>query len=160
MFRFVRKRCLIPGVAAILLTLPYQSVSRQQEPWFGTWSRILGKAESPLYKRTVTRIEPWEEGLKVLYDMVGVRGGVTHMEWTGRFDWKDYPMQGVDYVMTNAYRKIDNQSYEIVIKIDGAATATARVTVSTDGRKLSVATAERSSNRQMKNTTATYERLR
>jgi hypothetical protein len=159
MFRFMPRRHLIFCAAALLLTLPYQSLSRQQDAWFGTWSLNLENTESPVYKRVVTRIESWEERLKVTYDMVGVRGGVTHMEWTGKFDGRDYPMQGVDYVMTNAYRRIDSQSYEIVIKIDGVTTATARVVVSPDGRKLSVVTAERSSNGQARTTTATYQKL-
>jgi hypothetical protein len=159
MFRFMPRRCLIICAAALLLTLPYQAVSRQQEAWFGTWSLNQEKVESPRYKRVITRIEPLEDGLRVTYDMVGVRGGVTHMEWTGKFDSKDYPMQGVEYLMTNAYRRIDNQSYEIVIKMDGVTTATARVTVSPDGKKLSVVTAERSSNGQAKTTTATYQKL-
>jgi hypothetical protein len=156
-------RCLILCAASLFLALPYQSVSPQQETWFGTWSLNLAnareRAESPRYKRVVTRIEPWEDGLKVTYDMVGIRGGVNHLEWTGRFDGKDYPMQGVDYVMTNAYRKIDNRTYEIVIKIDGILTATAQVSVSPDGRTLRVTTAERGANGQMKNTTANYDRL-
>jgi hypothetical protein len=159
MFRFMTRRRLIFCAAALFLTLPYQAVSLQQEAWFGTWSLNQERVDSPRYKRVITRIEPWEDGLKVTYDMVGIRGGVTHMEWTGKFDNKDYPMQGVDYVMTNAYRRIDNQSYEIVIKIDGVKTASARVAVSPDGRNLSVVTAERSSNGQAKTTTATYQKL-
>jgi len=82
--------------------------------------------------------------------MVGTRGGVTHWEWTGRFDGKDYPMQGVDTVMTNAYRKIDAQSYEIVVKVDGNVAAVSRVTVSPDGRTLNVVTGQ--------TTTSVYER--
>ena len=145
--------------AALFLVLPYQSVSRQQEAWFGRWTLDLKGAKAPTYKRVVTRIEPWEDGLRVTYEMVGVRGGVTHMEWTGKFDGKDYPMQGVDYAMTNAYRRIDSKSYEIIIKIDGNPSATAHVTVSADGRTLTVATAERTSTGQSKTTTTTYLRL-
>jgi hypothetical protein len=163
MFVFMSRRCLILFAVALLLTLPFQFVSRQQEAWFGAWRLNLAnsaeKPESPRYKRITTRIEPWEDGLKVTYDMVGIRGGVTHTEWTGKFDGKDYPMQGVDYVMTNAYRKVDDRNYEIAIKLDGVPTATARVTVSADGKTLTVATAERTANGQTKTTTATYERL-
>src|SRR5687768_17504133 len=78
------------------------------EPLSGTW--VLNFAEStflsgpPQYKRVITRIEPWNDGLKVVYDMVGVRGGVTHWEWTGRIDGKDYPLQGVEDVITYAYK--------------------------------------------------------
>ena len=156
---FMPRRLLVFCAASLLLTLPYQSVSRRQETWFGTWSLNLEKAESPRYRRVIARIEPWEDGLRVTYDMVGIRGGVTHTEWAGKFDGKDYPMQGVDYVMTNAYRRIDNQTYEILIKLDGVLTATARVAVSLDGRTLNVATSERSGDGQTKTSNATYERL-
>jgi len=156
-------RRLILRAAILLLALPLLSVSQQQDAWFGTWSLNLAnpgeRTEAPRYKRVLTRIEPWEDGLRVTYDMVGIRGGVSHLEWTGRFDGKDYPMQGVDYVMTNAYRRIDNRSYEIVIKLDGVTTATAQVAVSPDGRTLRVTTAERNANGQVKNTTTTYDRL-
>ena len=150
---------MIFWAVTLLLTLPYQTVSRQQETWFGTWRLNQEKVESPPYKRVITRIEPWQDGLRVTYDMVGIRGGVTHMEWTGKFDGKDYPMQGIDYVMTNAYRRLDDRTYEIVIKLDGVLTATARVAVSPDGRTLNVTTAERGSNGQAKTTTTTYEKL-
>src|SRR5678815_3045628 len=89
MVRFMLRRYLTLCAAALLLALPYQSVSRQQEAWFGRWTLDLKGAKSPAYKRVVTRIEPWEDGLRVTYEMVGVRGGITHMEWTGKFDGKD-----------------------------------------------------------------------
>ena len=153
------RRYLTLCAVALLLALPYQSVSRQHEAWFGRWTLDLKGTTSPAYKRVVTRIEPWDDGLRVTYEMVGVRGGITRMEWTGKFDGNDYPMQGVDYAMTNAYRKIDSRSYEIAIKIDGNPSATAHVTVSADGRTLTVATTERPSTGQAKTTTTTYQRL-
>jgi hypothetical protein len=65
------------------------------------------------------------------------------MEWTGRFDGKDYAVQGVDYVMTNAYSKVDDRSYRIIIKVDGSTAATATVVVSPDGKTLTTTTEER-----------------
>lgn len=113
---------------------------------------------APRYKRVITRIEPWQDGLRVTYDMVGIRGGITHTEWTGRFDGKDYLMQGLDYVMTNAYRKVDARSYEIVIKVDGAISATAQVVVSPDGRTLQVSTEQKTGDGKTSKTTAIYEK--
>jgi len=132
-----------------------------QEPWFGTWNLNLSKSsnrsDSP-YKRSLCRIEPWEDGLKVTYDMVGIRGGVTHMEWTGKFDDKDYPVQGVDNVLTNAYHRIDDRTYEIVIKVDGVRVATAHVMVSADSKTLNVSTAEKTADGKTVNTTSVYDR--
>src|SRR5262245_3354792 len=117
-----------------------------QGPWFGTWKLNPEKSTSnseSRFKRVTSKIEPWRDGLKVTYDMVGTRGGITHMEWTGKFDGKDYAVQGVDYVLTNAYRLIDERRYEITIKVDGSPAATAVAAVSTDGRTLTVVTTER-----------------
>jgi hypothetical protein len=153
----------ILGVIAAAVLLGLGSLdARQQAPWFGAWQLNSAKssartAPSP-YKRVTTRIEPASDGLRVTYDMVGTRGGVTHMEWTGRFDSRDYPVQGVDYVLTNAYRRIDDRSYEILVKVDGRLAATAVAVVSPDGNTLTVSTAERSASGSSVNTTAVYDR--
>lgn len=157
-----------PLAAAFALSLMVSALSPEhhlaaleQAPFWGTWNQNLTKSsersESP-YKRVISRIEPWEDGLRVTYDMVGKRGGVTHLEWTGKFDGRDYPMQGVDNVLTNAYRRIDDRTYEIVIKVEGNLRATARVVVSPDGNTLQVATETRTASGQTVTTTAIYER--
>jgi len=86
--------------------------------------------------------------------MVGTRGGITHVEWSGRFDSKDYPLQGIDYVMTNAYSRIDDHAYDIVIKREGKISGNVKVTVSPDGRTLTAVTTGGNGN-----STAVYERL-
>ena len=152
----------------VLLVLAHPLPGQVQAPWFGTWSLNLSKSSQTTqparYKRVTSRIEPLGDGLKVTYDMVGTRGGVTHWEWTGKFDTMDYPVQGVDTVLTNAYRRIDDKSYEIVVKIDGTIAAVSRVTVSPDGNTLNVETEERLAGApgapggRTANTTAVYER--
>lgn len=128
----------------LIVLLALNLWAQENAPWFGTWNLNLakssGRSEPPRFKRETCRIEPWQDGIRVIYDMVGTRGGVTHMEWSGRFDGKDYPMQGVDEVLTNAYRRIDDRSYEIVVKLDGVVVATSRVAVSQDGKTLRVET--------------------
>ena len=81
-----------------------------------------------------------------------------HMEWSGRFDGKDYPVQGVDYVLTNAYRKVSDRSYEIVVRVDGRAAAVATAVVSSDGRTLNVDTKEQDAKGRTVTTTARYQR--
>ena len=163
MFVFpMRQRIFYTAAMMVILLVvtpqPQHGAGQEQAPWFGTWRLNLAKSNGS-YKRATCRIEPWEDGLKVTYDMVGVRGGVTHMEWTGRFDGKDYPMQGVDNVLTNAYRRIDDRTYEIVVKVDSAVVATSRVVVSPDGKTLRVSTQERNPNGQITHTTAVYEKF-
>ena len=90
--------------------------------------------------------------------MVRRRGGVTHMEWSGRFDGRDYPVQGVDYVLTNAYTQISDRSYQIVVRVDGREAAVASAVVSADGSRMTVDTVERDARGQLVRTQAVYVR--
>jgi predicted metalloprotease len=88
--------------------------------------------------------------------MVRLRGGITHMEWSGRFDGREYPVQGVDYVLTNAYRQLSDRSYEIVVRVDGRKVAVATAVVSPDGRRLRVDTVEQDARGQTVTSAAEY----
>jgi hypothetical protein len=143
------------------VVFPQTPVSQTQGTWFGTWKLNLSKSTTDpdsQVKRATSKIEPWRDGLKVTYDIVGVRGGITHMEWTGRFDSKDYPVQGVDYVFTNAYTRLSDRSYQITIKVDGVTTATATVEISRDGKTLTTTTTGKNAQGNTANSTAVYER--
>src|SRR5262249_26215163 len=130
-------------------------------PWFGTWKLNPAKSTTnsdARFKRVTLKIEPWEDGLKVTYDMVGTRGGVTHMEWTGKFDGKDYPIQGVEYFLTNAYSLLNDRSYQIVVKVDEAIAATTTVIISPDGKTLTTTTNEKNARGQGITSTSVYEK--
>ena len=135
--------------------------AQAQAPWSGTWKLNPAKSTAnsePRFKRVLSKIELWEDGLKVSYDMVGVRGGITHMEWTGKFDGKDYPMQGADYVLSNAYTLLSDVSYRIVVKIDGAVAATSTVVISPDGKTLTTTTIEKNARGATVTTTAVFDK--
>jgi hypothetical protein len=80
------------------------------------------------------------------------------MEWSGRFDGRDYPVHGVDYVLTNAYRKLSDRSYEIVVRVDGREAAVATALISDDGMRMTVDTVERDARGQAIRSTAVYLR--
>lgn len=157
----VRPRML--AVVGLLLTLTSATGAQDRAPWFGTWrldpARGTQRTTPSPYKRVTLSISPLGDGLKVTYDMVGTRGGVSHREWTGRLDGQDYPMQGVDYVMTNAYRLVNDRSYEIAVKMEGNQVATATATVSPDGSTLTVVTRERDAGGKPVESTAVYTRV-
>jgi hypothetical protein len=167
------------AILVAVLSSALHATGTNTAPWFGTWQLEPPKTalrwfETPPYQKVTITIEPSaetvretareasgpasadtrQEGLRVTYDMVRTRGGITHMEWLGRFDAKDYPVQGAAYFMTNAYRQIDDRSYEIVIKVDGATAATATAVVSSDGATMTVTTVERAGGKS----TAVYKR--
>ena len=151
------------AVSFILAVMAMLIAPQLQEPWFGTWKLNIAKSTADRevrYKRGIAKIERWEDGLKVTYDLVGTRGGLTHMEWTGKFDGKDYPVQGVDYVLTNAYSRIDDHSYQIITRVDGVQTTTAKVVISPDGKTLTTQTAAKNAQGNTITGTTVYERER
>lgn len=157
---------LCRGIPQLLLSMtllfPLQLSSQVQPPWFGTWLLIPQKssasANASRYKRVTTRIEPFNDGLRITYEMVGTRGGVIHMEWTGKFDGKDYPLQGAEDFITNAYTLIDDHSYRIAIKVDGIPAGVATVVIGPDGKTLTTSTQEKNPEGRETTSTAVYER--
>src|SRR4051794_24243366 len=115
--------------ARIIFSILMVLFAGTQPPWIGIWKLDPARSTvaSDRYKRVITRIEPSNDGIKVIYEMVGTRGGVSHLEWTGRLDGKDYPVEGADYVLTNAYTPLSDHSYRIVVKVEGSVAATALV---------------------------------
>ncbi len=132
-----------------LITLPLPgALAAQVDPvWFGTWKLNLARSTySPgpaPFRRATRRIERSGSRIKITDDQVRTRGGVTHLEWTGTFDGMDYPVQGVELVLTNAYRRVDDRTYELIQKIDGEVAATARLVMSADGRTITTVNSSR-----------------
>jgi hypothetical protein len=129
------------AVMLAALLLPSALHGQQQSPLFGTWRVNLDQSKfpaAPPYRRMTCRIEPMGDGLKVIYDIVGVRGGITHLEWMGKFDAKDYTLEGLETVVTNAYSRIDDHTYNVVVKEDGRITATSTITISGDNKVMTV----------------------
>ncbi len=112
--------------------------------WFGEWrlnpGRSVYRPGPAPYRRGTCRIEAVGDQVRMVYDLIPVRGGVTHMEWTGRFDGRDYPVQGVDEVITYAYTPVDARTMQVTLKVDGRVAADATVVLAPDGSTLSTDT--------------------
>lgn len=142
----MRRAVFLALTCALCACVPRSAlVAAQPAPtWFGNWTYNAGKSSPPVgplpFKRATCRIEPWRDGVRVVYDLVRVRGGITHLEWVGKVDGRDYAVQGVDAYVTNAYQRVDDRTFDIVQKVDGNAAVTARMTLSPDGATLTTIT--------------------
>ena len=95
---------MVRGVVFTLVTLLSPTlVHAQSVPlWLGVWKLNVARSSfsgPPPYKRATRSIEPSERGVRIVDDLVRPRGGVVHLEWIGRFDGLDYPVQGVEVVL-------------------------------------------------------------
>ena len=132
------------------------------EAWFGTWTLNLSKSVyvpgPPPYTRASYVIEPLKDQVKVTYDMVYPRGGTTHLEWIGKFDGQPYRLQGVDEYVTYAYKRVDDRSYEVELRIDDRLAGLSRVTLSPDARSITTTTKGRDASGRTVTTTTVYEK--
>ena len=147
----------------VLVGLPLTSAAQTPSTWFGSWSLNIGRSTydpgPPPYKRATYTIEPWgSDGMKVTYDMVHPRGGVTHLEWQGRIDGKDYPLQGIDAFVTYAYNQVSPDVYETIVKMGGRVAAKSTVSVSPDGKTMTTTTKGVDSSGKAVTTITVYER--
>lgn len=161
----LRSIFLAAGIVTIIaaLSLPFPIWAQGLQLLFGTWRVNLAEstfAAGAPYRRVTCKIAPWEDGLKVIYDIVGTRGGVTHWEWMGKLDAKDYTLQGVEVVVTNAYTQIDERTYTTVIKEDGRVTTTSKITISADNKVMTVTSATPNAQGQQVVNTVVYNRVR
>jgi hypothetical protein len=148
--------------AVIVVLLQVAAAAQVPSAWFGAWTLNVAKSTydpgPPPYKRARYTIAPAGDGMKVTYEMVYPRGGWTHLEWTGRLDGRDYRVQGIDEVLTYAYRPVGDGSFEVTVKFDGRTTAVSRVTVSSDGRTMVTTTRGKGARGQDVATTTVYEK--
>lgn len=148
---------------ALLVILCATPLSAQAPPgWAGDWRLNVEKSTwgpvSAPYRRARWRIETADDQIRMTYDMVGTRGGVTHMEWLGRFDGGDYAMQGPDAVVSYAYTTLDERTLALTVKVDGNVAATSRLLLSPDGRTLTTENVSGHPRYGKITTTSIYER--
>jgi len=153
----------ILAVALAAVVLPQPAAGQVYEPWLGTWILNIEKSTyspgPPPYRRSMFVIEPWKDGVRVTYEMVRPRGGVIHLEWDGRFDGREYPVQGLEEHVTYAYTRIDDRTYDIIARMDGRVAASSRTALSADGRTITTITVGRDAQGREATTTTIYEKV-
>jgi hypothetical protein len=109
------------------------------DPQVGTWK--LNEAKSKITpgtnKYSTVTFKDTLGKIKTTQDGISGDGKSIHVEWSGKFDGKDYPVTGDPNADTRSYRKIDDRTLEMTAKKNGKVIATARTVVSADGKSRS-----------------------
>jgi hypothetical protein len=137
-------RRLITGIAAALVSIAGVGIGNAQstEPSIGTWKLDVAKSTfspGPAPKEATLTIEAAGPGLKVAVAGVDGEGKPTQWGYTANFDRKEYPVTGnnpnADVV---SLRRLPN-AYRVSYKKAGKDTIVNGVSVSADGKTLTVA---------------------
>lgn len=111
-------------------------------PMMGTWK--LNEAKSKLNpgtgKNSTVVYEAAGDSVKCTIDGVDGKGNATHVEWTGKFDGKDYPLTGDPTGDMRAYKQINERTIDGITKKDGKITGTSRIVIAADGKSRTVTT--------------------
>jgi hypothetical protein len=114
--------------------------------WVGVWtlSAVLSANTGVprLYSRGTRHIQSAGSTLTIIDDLVRIRGGIVHLEWTGTPDGRDFPVQGVEVFLTSAYREVDDHTLDLTQKVDGRAVVRAKLVLSPDGKTITTTTTD------------------
>src|SRR5438067_1060273 len=106
------------------------------DPQMGTWK--LNEAKSKITPGTLKNTQVVYSSMlgqvKIKSDGIDANGKPMHVEWSGKFDGKDYPVTGDPNADTRSYRKVDDRTLEVTIKKGGKVTVASRTVVSADGK--------------------------
>ena len=115
--------------------------------WVGVW--VLASAVSAdnpdaprVYSRATKHISTSDSTLTIVDDLVRLRGGVVHTEWTGTLDGKDYAVEGVEIDLTSAYTVVNEHTLELTQKVDGRPVVRATMILSADGNTITTTTTD------------------
>ena len=135
----IMKRATI--VVALLMLMAPQFPSAQNGLFFGTWKVDVAKSKydpGPGPKSETLRFEPLGDRFKVSLDGVNKLGRY-HSEATGKFDGVDVPVLATPArqgVFTYAFNRIDDHTWNIVIKVNGEPRLLVHNVVSGDGKTM------------------------
>jgi hypothetical protein len=106
------------------------------DPHMGTWK--LNEAKSKITPGTAkfntVTFKSMSGNVNLTGDGIDAKGNPMHVEWSGKFDGKDYPIAGDPAADSRSYKKVDDRTLEVTVKKNDKATVTGRTIVSADGK--------------------------
>jgi hypothetical protein len=110
------------------------------ENWIGTWKLNAAKSKpgSNAISVQTLKFEATPEGVKLTSEGTDPEGKPVMAGYTTKYDGKDVPWSGNPVADMASAKKIDENTYENLWKKGGKTLVTAKVSVSADGKTLTV----------------------
>lgn len=130
------------------------------EPNMGTWKLNDAKSKFPpgATKNTTVVYEAAGDNVKVIVDGIDKDGKAVHNEWTGKFDGKDYPVTGDPNYDARSYKKVNDHTMDLTVKMGGKVTVTGRIVAAADGKSRTVTLNATDSSGKKVTSTAVYDK--
>ena len=152
------------GFVALMLAVVLWGTSasvQAADPVMGTWKLNVAKSTyspGPAPKHLTVRLEPAGDGEKVTADGMGGNDQPIHVEYTAKYDRKDYPITGSPMADTVSMKRIDTTTAERTDKKDGKVVQTLTRKLSSDGKMLTVTVKGTNPQGQPINNVAVFEK--
>jgi hypothetical protein len=106
------------------------------DPQMGTWklNETKSKITPETTKFNTVTMKNMFGSTKVTSDGIDGTGKPIHVEWSGKFDGKDYPVTGSPDSDARSYTKVNDRTLHVTVKKNGKVTANAQTVVSADGK--------------------------
>lgn len=135
----MRRAAIVVGL--LMLVVP-RLVFAQDELFAGTWKANIAKSTyvpGPGPKLETLHFIPLGDRFRLLLEGANQKGPY-HSDAIGKFDGVDVPVNAspapVGVVWTDAFRRIDDRTWEIVIKMNGVPRILVHNVVSEDGKTM------------------------
>jgi hypothetical protein len=119
----------------VALALNVSAAAADQQS--GTWKMNPAKSKyspGPAPKSITVKIDSDADNIKLSSDGIDAAGNPTHVEYTAKYDGKDYPITGVPNADTVALKRIDASTTESTVKKADQVVMTVTSVVSKNGK--------------------------
>ena len=129
---------------SILVALSWLAISidlRAADDTFGTWNLNVAKSKyepGPAPKSATVKYEEVDGGYKRSGDTIDADGKKISIEYTAKYDGKDYPVTGSPLFDSIAVKKINDHTAEATMKKGGKPVLTAKREISHDGKVMTI----------------------
>jgi hypothetical protein len=145
------------AVSVVVLGSTAQAADNQA----GTWKLNVAKSKyspGPAPKEGTLTIESEADGLKFTVHGTDAEGKAVHMEFSPKYDGKDYPATGLPGADTISMKKINDNTIETVSKKGGKPVMTTKSVVSKDGKTRTTTQKGTNAKGEKVNNTIVYDR--
>ncbi len=131
------KRFAACAITLLFAALALSLVARAGDQHSGTWKMNPAKSKyspGPAAKSNTVKIDSDADNIKLSSDGIDAAGNPTHVEYTAKYDGKDYPITGSPNADTIALERPDASTIRSTLKKGDQVVMTVTSVISKDGK--------------------------